>query len=79
MDIEHQIAPQKCFIWKDAFFQKDQLGIGLWCGKPGDMGKNWILEPLFSEIWVIMHDITNFSYICVKSLHGRVVIAFRSN
>ena len=68
-----------CFIVKVAFFQKNQLGIGVRRGKPGEMVQNWILEPLCSEIWVIMIDITNFNLICIKSLDGRVVIAFRSN
>ena len=28
MDLDEQIWAEKCFIWKVAFFQKDQLGIG---------------------------------------------------
>ena len=39
-----------CFIVKVAFFQKNQLGIGVGCGKPWKMGQKWILESLFSEI-----------------------------
>ena len=35
---------------KVAFFQNDQLGIGVGCGKLWEMGQKWILEPLFSEI-----------------------------
>ena len=73
------LVTKTCFIVKVVFFQKDQLGIGVWWGKPWEMGQNWILEPLFSEIWVIMLDITNFTHKCIKSLNGRVVIAFRSN
>ena len=49
-DVEQPIATQSAFSKKVAFFQKDQLGIGVWCGKPWAMGQNWILEPLFSEI-----------------------------
>ena len=79
MDLGDQIWAEKCFIWKVAFFLKNQLGIGVWWGKPGEMGQNWILEPLFSEMWVIMLHITNFTLPCTRSLDGRVVIAFRSN
>ena len=75
----YHLLPRICFIVKVVFFLKNQLGIGVWWGKPGEMGQNWILEPLFSEIWVIMLDITNFSLTCTRSLDGRVVIAFRSN
>ena len=40
----------KLFVIKDVFFHKDQLGIGVWCRKPQEIGQNWILEPIFSEI-----------------------------
>jgi len=39
-----------CFTVKVGFFQKDQLGIGVGCGKPWEMSQKWILEPLSSEI-----------------------------
>ena len=50
IDVDHPNPPLSAFSKKVAFFQKDQLGIGVWQGKPGEMGQNWILEPFFSEI-----------------------------
>ena len=50
MDLDEQIWAEKCFIWKVAFFQKDQLGIGPIWRKSEEIGQKWILEPLFSEI-----------------------------
>ena len=50
MDLDEPIWAQKCFIWKVAFFQKDQLGIGPIRLKSEEIGQKWILEPLFSEI-----------------------------
>ena len=35
---------------KVAVFQKNQLGIVPMWQKMEEIGKNWILEPLFSEI-----------------------------
>ena len=50
MDLDEQIWAEKCFIWKDASFQKDQLGIGPIRRKLEEIGQKCILEPLFSEI-----------------------------
>ena len=50
MDLEDKIWQEKCFIWKVAFFQKHQLGIGPIRSKSEESGQKWILEPLFSEI-----------------------------
>ena len=50
MDIDAPTWPQKCFIWKVAFFQEHQLGIGPIVVKSEESGQKWILEPLFSEI-----------------------------
>ena len=50
MDLNDPIWSQKCFIWKVAFFQKDQLGIGPMRFIVVQIGQKWILEPLFSEI-----------------------------
>ena len=50
MDLDEQIWAEKCLIWKVAFFQKDQLGIGPIGRKWEESGQKWILEPLFSEI-----------------------------
>jgi hypothetical protein len=50
MDLDEPIRAQKCYIWKVAFFQKDQLGIGPIRRKSEEMGQKWILEPLFSEV-----------------------------
>ena len=75
----YHLLPKTYFIIKVAFFRKNQLGIGVLWGKPGEMVQNWILEPLCIEIWVIIICITNFTLPCTRSLDGRVVIAFRSN
>ena len=50
--IEHQIAPKHAFSKKVAFFKKDQLGIGPVWRKSEEMCQKWILEPLFSEIYM---------------------------
>ena len=50
MDLDDPTWPQKCFIWKVAFFQKPQPGIGPIQLKSEESGQKWILEPLFSEI-----------------------------
>ena len=50
MDLDDPIWPQKCFLWKVAFFQKIQLGIGPIRRKSEESGQKRILEPLFSEI-----------------------------
>ena len=50
MDLDDPIWSQKCFIWKVVFFQKLQLGIGPFRLKSEEIGQNWILETLFSEI-----------------------------
>jgi hypothetical protein len=50
MDLDDPIWPQKCFIWKVAFFQKNQLGIGPMWRIVVEMGQKWILLPLFSKI-----------------------------
>ena len=52
MDIEHPIAPQFAFRKKVAFFKKDQLSIGPVRLISADMCQKWILEPLFSEIYM---------------------------
>ena len=49
MNLDEQIWAEKCFIWKVAFFQKDQLGIGPIRRKSEEIGQKWILEPLFSK------------------------------
>ena len=41
---------QSCIRVKVAFLQKNQLGIGVKWGKPGEVDKNWILEPFYSKI-----------------------------
>ena len=50
MDLDEQIWAEKCLIWKVAFFQKNQLGIGPMWRIVEEMGQKWILEALFSEI-----------------------------
>ena len=50
IDPDEQIWAEKCLIWKDAFFQKNQLGIGPIRRKSEESGQKWILEPLFSKI-----------------------------
>ena len=30
------------FMTKVVFFQKNQFGINVWCGKPWEIGQNWI-------------------------------------
>ena len=50
MDLDEQIWAEKRLIWKVAFFQKNQLGIGPIWRKSEESGQEWILEPLFSEI-----------------------------
>ena len=45
MDPDEQIWAEKCLIWKDAFFQKNQLGIGPIRRKSEEMDQKWILEP----------------------------------
>ena len=49
MNLDDKIWQEKCFIWKVAFFQKDQLGIGPIRRKSEEIGQKWILEPLFSK------------------------------
>ena len=50
MDLDDQIWPQKCFIWKVAFFQKNQLGIvPMWC-IVAEIGQKFDFRALFSEI-----------------------------
>ena len=52
MDLDERIWAGKSFIWKVVFFQKDQLGIGPIWRKSEKMGQKWILEPLFSKIYM---------------------------
>ena len=37
---------------KNAFFQKDQLGIGLLVRKCAEIGQKWDFRALFSEIYM---------------------------
>ena len=49
-DIEHPITPLRALSKKVAFFQKNQLGMGLSWRKLVQMGQKLILEPLYSKI-----------------------------
>ena len=75
----YHLLPRICFTVKVAFFQKNQLGIGVWWGKPGEMGQNWILEPLFSEIWVIMLQTWKYFNICLNFTTKGSKIHFLTN
>ena len=59
MDIEHQIAPQKCFILKTAFFQKNQVGIGPMWLNVVEIGQKMDFRALFSEIYIKIEVFTN--------------------
>ena len=37
---------------KVLFFQKNQFGIGVWCGKPWKMGQKWKKVDFYSECGV---------------------------
>ena len=50
MDLEEQIGAEKCFIWKVAFFQKDQLGIGPLGRKLAEIGQKLDFRAFYSEI-----------------------------
>ena len=74
----YHLLPTISFKLKVAFFQKNQLGIGVWLGKPREMGQKWFLYDFCSENQVIMHHITSFTQCCIKNLGGTMAIAFRS-
>ena len=57
------MLPQSCIRVKVAFLQKNQLGIGVKWGKPGEVDKNWILEPFYSKIQRKMDLSFNFGLI----------------
>ena len=46
------MAPKHAFSKKVAFFKKDQLSIGPLRLNSEEMCQNWILEPLFSKIYM---------------------------
>ena len=52
MDLDDPIWPQKCFIWKVGFFQKDRLGIGQSWNKLEEIGQKWDFRALFSKIYI---------------------------
>ena len=55
MDPDEQIWAEKCLIWKDAFFQKNQLGIGPIRRKSEEMDQKWILEPFVVKFKQILN------------------------
>ena len=50
MDLDEQIWAEKCFIWKIAFFQKSQLGVGPMCYKVEETGQKLDFRATRSEI-----------------------------
>ena len=50
MDLDEQIWAEKCFIWKVAFFQKNQLGIGPIWRKLEEIGQKLDFRVFCSEI-----------------------------
>ena len=44
------------------FFQKNQLGIGPMWRIVEEMGQKWILEPLFSEIYIKIELFSSFEH-----------------
>ena len=48
MDLEDKIWQEKCFIWKVAFFQKHQLGIGIPGRKRAEIGQKLDFRALKS-------------------------------
>ena len=54
MDLDEQIWAEKCFIWKVAFFQKNQLGIGPMWHKVAEIGQKWDFIALFNELYMKM-------------------------
>jgi hypothetical protein len=50
MDLDDQIWPEKCFKWKVAFFQKNQLGIGPMWRIVAEIGQKLDFRAFSSEI-----------------------------
>ena len=63
---------------KVAFFQKDQLGIGLPGRKWVKNGLFWPKIDFYSECGAIINHSNNFIPSCTEILGSPVVIAFRS-
>ena len=53
------MAPKHAFSKKVAFFKKDQLSIGPVRLNSEEMCQKWILEPLFSEIYMKIEVFSN--------------------
>ena len=51
---------------KVVIFQKNQLGIGVWWGKPREMGQKWEKVDFYSEFGVITIHSTDFILSCTK-------------
>ena len=51
MDLDEPIWAQKCFTWKVAFFQENQLGIGPVWRIVAEIGQKLDFRALFSEIY----------------------------
>ena len=75
----YHLLPKICFIVKVPFFQKNQLGIGVWWGKLREMGKKWKKVAFYSKCGVIIIHSTNFILFCTNTHHSLLIIAFRSN
>ena len=46
------MLPKIYFMVKDVFFQKNQLGIGVWWRNVAEIGQKWDFIALFNEIYM---------------------------
>ena len=67
MDLDEQIWAEKGFIWKVAFFQKNQLGIGPMWRKLAEIGQKWDFRALYNEIYIKIEVFSSLEHISTRA------------
>ena len=56
------MLPKIYFMVKDVFFQKNQLGIGVWWRNLAEIGQKWGFIALFNEIYMKIEVFSSLEY-----------------